>query len=125
MNKAELSKLVSEGFELDQVIKAKSKRLEEIKETLANAADGQVLEFAGDGCKATVNYSARLYGRVDEALLPRCKKLAGDYFDKLFCFAPIDKFKDVAKAIMGASKADELARLLTGLPAPRVSFKEL
>lgn len=123
MNKAELSRLVDEGFALDQEIKALEKRLGEIKEVIVTAANGNVVEFEGEGCKATVNYSARMFARVEEGQLPKCRKLAGEYFEKLFCFAPIEKFGDVARALLGG-KGQELVTLLTGLPGPRVSFRK-
>lgn len=123
MNKAEVLKLVEEGFALDQEIKAKGERLDAIKELIATHANGEVLEIAAEGCKATVNYSARLASRVDPELLPKAKKAAGEFFEKLFCYAPIDQFRSVAKALLG-EKGVELAGLLSGVPSPRVSFKK-
>src|SRR5262245_24148072 len=124
MTKAELSNLVNEGFRLDQEIKDRQTRLEEIKETITAAAGGNVQEFPGEGCKATVNYSARVFSKVPIDDLPKCKKMAGEYFEKLFCSAPIDKFGDVAKALLG-EKAEALIKLLTGVPSPRVGFKKV
>jgi hypothetical protein len=124
MTKAEKEALVKEGFDLDVEIKTKEKRLGEIKDILIAQAGGQVVEIPGEGCKAVVNYSARIASRVDPDLEPKVKKLAGTFFDKLFCKAPIDKFRDVAKALLG-EKAEELTALLSGVPAPRVSFRKL
>jgi hypothetical protein len=101
MTKEELRGLVTEGYRLNQEIKALEEKLDAIKQVLITRADGNVIELLGEGCKASVNYSARIDSKVAPEKLPKCKKLAGDFFDKLFCSAPIDKFRDVAKALLG------------------------
>ena len=124
MTKAELQGLVQEGFSLAEQIKALEAKLDGIKEVIVAHANGNVLEIQAEGCKATVNYSARIVSRVDAGDLAKVKKVSGDYFEKLFCYAPVDKFRDVAKALLGDA-AEKLTGLLSGVPAPRVSFRKV
>lgn len=123
MKKEEIRKLVDEGFTLDRQIKELSKRYDEIKEALALEARGNVAEFGGSDCKAVVNFASRLDSRVAVEAMPKVRKLAGEYFEKLFCWSPIEKFRDVAKALLGPEKGEEMVKELSGAPGPRVSFR--
>ena len=123
MTKAELSGLVTEGFALDQEIKERSKRLEEIREVLIGASDGEPCEFAGDECKAVIGFVARIESRLAVEQEESVRGLCGEFFRKLFCFRPVDKFETVAMALLGFENGSALAGMMKGLPGPRVSFK--
>lgn len=124
MTKAETQRLVNEGFALHQEIEERSKRLDGIKEILAGASNGEPCEFPGDGCKAAVSFVARLEGRVKEEMETTLAGLCGEYFRKLFCFRPVEKFETVAIALLGYDNGSALAGMLKGVPGPRVSFKK-
>jgi hypothetical protein len=121
--KEELRPLVDEGLRLDREIKEREKRLDEIKAKLTASRDGLPGVIEGNGAKCTVTFSARLCQRIDDdKLLAKAKKISGDFFEKLFCYAPIAKFETVAKALLG-DKAEDLADALKGEPGARVSFR--
>lgn len=123
MTKAELEKLVTEGFVLDREIKERSKRLDELKEILAGAANGREVSFAGAGCEVKIYWNPSLDRTLKAEKEAQAKEIAGSFFNKLFCRAPIAKFKDVATALLG-EKAGELVELLSGEKSARVMFKE-
>jgi hypothetical protein len=124
MSKAEIEKLVTEGFVLDREIKERSKRLDEIKEVLATRANGNDLKMEGAGCLAAIYFNPSLDRTLKGEKEARAKEIAGSFFNKLFCRAPIAKFKDVATALLG-EKAGELVELLSGEKSARVTFKEV
>lgn len=124
MTKAELQQLVTEGYTLDQEIKARSKRLDDIKELLKGASNGEPSEFPGAGCKAAVTFVPRIESALPDAQEESVRGLCGEYFRKLFCFRPIEKFETVAVAVLGFENGSALAGMLKGLPVPRVSFKK-
>lgn len=123
MTKEERLLLVNEGFTLDQKIKQDERRLEEIKEKLAAEADGKDVAFEGTDCSASIAFYPSMCRQLaigDEA---EARKIAGGFFDKLFCRAPIAKFKDVASALLG-DNAKKLIKLLSGPKSARISFKK-
>lgn len=125
MTKVEIQKMVEEGFRLDQEIKElnpKVKRLEAIKEVLKGLADGREIDLPAKGCVAAITQPAMPVRKVAEEDVPRVKELAGRFFGKLFGYAPVGKFADVAGALLG-DQAEELVKVVCPKSA-RVSFRE-
>jgi hypothetical protein len=122
MSKSEITKLVTEGFVLDQEIKQREERLSDIKGLLATAANDVDSEFPGEKCKATIGFHPSMIQTLPADKETKAKEIAGTFFNKLFCRRPIAKFKDVAAAVLG-DKAEKLIELLSGPKSARVSFK--
>lgn len=124
MTKAEVQRLVTEGFTLDQEIKERSKRLDDIKEVLAGASNGMGCEFPGDGCKAAITFVPRLESKLAPEQEKTVEGLCGEFFRKLFCFRPVEKFETVAIALLGEANGQALAGMFKGPAGARVSFKK-
>lgn len=124
MTKAEIQKLVEEGYRLNEEIKElnpKVKRLEAIKEVLKAHADGREIDLPGKGCVAEVTQPAMPVRKIAEEDLPRVKELAGRFFGRLFGHVPVSGFANVAGALLG-DQAEDLVKVVCP-KSPRVSFK--
>jgi hypothetical protein len=115
--------LVGEGAALDAEIKAKAKRLAEIKAALGLLAPG---EYVGrnDTRAKVIAPAASL--KVDDDQLDSIRAVAGETFGKLFervtSFRPVKSFRDVAAALLPKPKAAKLVALCEVPAAVQVRF---
>lgn len=125
MKKAEVQKLVEEGFALDQEIKtlsSKAKRLEEIKGLLKDHAGEKPMDIAAEGCVAEVSFPSQAVRMLDAEALVKARKIAGESFEILFGASPIAKFSDIAPRVLGEKKGAELVEICSR-KSGRISFK--
>lgn len=120
----EIAALVDEGVELDSAIKAKSKRLDEIKATLRARGVG---EYKGTGSNvAKVLEVEASIKPVAEQKADAARKLAADHFPNLFArtvtFLPVKGFRAVCVALLTPAKAAKLIALCEKENTPQVRF---
>lgn len=143
MNTEKLQTMITTAIALDQHIVELSETLADLKDRLiaeaitrpddhiatdgggtswtAPDASGNIVRvtFPGPGLRATIAGEGKVIDKIRAA--------AGSFFSRLFAqapkYAPVEKFREEAIALLGSAEGKKLIRLCETKSNPRVSFE--